>query len=457
MTVRGRWAIGRRDVAVTVAAALICLCVAAPAAAAGTGWSRPFALIAPGTLDYDPPELAFSASGTVAAAFGIENVDTPGTSQAYLATRSPQGAVSASRAIPGAAQMLALAYDGSSLELLTGSAPAGSTCCISAQAIQVSAGGALGRPRTIVGGLAGATVGHLLTLADGQMLAAVATERGVWAVQSTRGDRFAGPHMLSATGQRPEALSVAWLGGENSVVAWAAGASGSTEPRSIYVSGGTRLSAPHRALNIVTVAPGHAIDELEIAGRGTGVTAAWVESWYDRRGAYHSQVEAADLGAHPRVRAVSPPGQLASGLGFAADAAGDQVMTWEACTLDDACTVQATLRGATGVFGPDRTLGPIDSSQTPSAAIGPQGQALAGWVSAGRPLAAVAVTAGGSFGPATALSASPDAQGMTVGWGPARQALAVWAQGTLNPSLVGAAFTAPSPPAQPAPSAATST
>jgi len=84
----------------------------------------------------------------------------------------------------------------------------------------VSGRGAVARPRTLVSGLAGATQGRLLTLKNGAMLAAVATERGVWVVQSARANRFGGQHLLTRGGLMPETLDAAWLGGQNTIVAW---------------------------------------------------------------------------------------------------------------------------------------------------------------------------------------------------------------------------------------------
>jgi hypothetical protein len=450
-TPRERWLARRRGPALAAVTAVTWLALAGMAPAAHAGWGHPFALAQPGSLDDIAPQLAFSASGAATAAFGIEDVDTPGVSQAYLTTRSAQGAVSGARPIPGAEQILDLAYDGSALELLTGASPPGLTCCSSAQVIQVSPGGRAGRARTLIGGLAGATSGTLVTLADGQMLAAIATERGVWASQSTRGGQFGAPDLLTRPGDMPETMSAAWLGGENSVLAWTAGSRfpQASAPRSIYVSGGTRLSGPHRALKVITVPPGHRIDELAIVPRGGGATAAWIESWSDSSGAYHSQVEAADLAAHPRVRALSPAGRLASGVDFAADAAGDQAAIWESCTLEEVCTAQAALRGAGAGFGAPRTLGAIDPSESPSMAVDGQGQVLAGWVSGGRPVAAVAPTADAVFGaPATfnapaTLSSATDASDLTLAYGPRGRALAAWTQGASDPIVVGAAYRGP--------------
>ncbi len=412
-------------------------------ASAQAKWGRPFQFAAPGTLDVLAPQLAFSPVGAAAAAFGIQDVDTPGTSQAYLTLRSAQGAVGQATPVAGASQILALAYDGRALELLTGVSPSDQICCSSAQAVQVGADGRPGPPRTLVGGMTGATLGSLETLAGGQILAAVASERGVWVVQSTKGNRFAGQHLLTGGGQMPESLATAWLGGQRTVVAWTAatGTAGAAAPRHMSYALGSRTSAPRRVHTAVTVAGGHRIDELGLAARAGAATAAWVESWFDKRGDYHSEVRAMDIGPHAMTRTVSPANRLASGLTVAGDQRGDQALTWQSCTSDVSCTVQVAVRDAHGQFGPARSLGPIDPSQPPALSVGSRGQVLVGWTRGGRPTAAIAPAPGRGFGTAVTLSSSPYALDMTVGFGPGRQALAAWTQGTLNPSVIGAAYT----------------
>ncbi|HEY5429499.1 MAG TPA: hypothetical protein VIK04_10310 [Solirubrobacteraceae bacterium] len=405
-------------------------------------WGRPFQFAAPGTLDVLAPAVAFSPGGAAAAAFGIEDVDTPGTAQADLTLRSPTGGVGSARPVSGAAQILALAYDGGSLELLTGTSPAKSdlTCCSSAQAVQIGAGGVAARPRTLVGGLAGATLGRLVTLADGQMLAAVATERGVWVVQSPKANRFGAQHLLTGGGKLPETLAAAGLGGETSIVAWSAatGIAGAADPRTISYAKGSRASAPHGVRSAVTVPAGRRVDEVGVAPRAGGATVAWVESWYDHAGGYHSQVEATDIGPHAVARTLSPANRLASGLTFAGDVSGDQALTWESCTAADSCQAQVAVRRASGQFGAVRTVGAVDQDQPPALAVGAHGQTLVGWIESGQPFATAQPKPGRGWRAATKLSASTYASDVTVGVGPHGQGLAAWTQGTLNPSVVGA-------------------
>lgn len=411
-------------------------------AVAQARWSAPFEFAKPGTLDVAAPVLAVSGSGAAAAAFGIQDVDTPGVSQGYVTLRPARGAPGNPIAIAGAHQILDATYDGGSLVLLTGGAASDQTCCSSAQAVQVSAGGAVGRARTLVGGLAGAAQGRLLTLTNGAMLAAVATERGVWVTQSAASNRFTAQHLLTRGGQMPESLDAAWLGGESSIVAWTAakGVAGQAAPRSISYALGAKTHAPRGVKTAVTVPAGHRIDELGVAARGGGATAAWVESWFDKGNGYHSVVRAMDIAPHATVRNLSSPKRLASGLSFAGDAAGDQEVVWESCTFQAACQTQADGRGAKGSFGAVRTLGSIDASEEPAVAVGPHGQALVGWVGGGRPVAATAASAGGRFGATATLSSTTFALDVTVAFGAHGTGLAAWTQGTLNPSVVGAAF-----------------
>lgn len=408
--------------------------VVAPAADAR--WGRPFDLAAPQTLDVVPPQLALSPGGAAAAAFGLQDVDVPGSAEGYLTLRARDGAVSGPQAVAPARQILDLAYDGRSLELLTGASPAGQTCCTAAQTIPIGATGTPGVPRTLVGGLAGATLGRLVTLADGQMLAAVATERGVWVSQSSRGARFGGQHLLTGAGQMPETLAATPLGGGASLVAWTA-ARGGADPHSVHGATGTRRRAPHGVRTLATVPRGRRIDEIGLARRGSHATVAWIESWYDARGGFHSVVEAIDLTPRAHARALSPANRLASGLQFAGDPAGDQVAAWESCTIDGACSADAAVRRRGGTFGPARSLGAVDAAQAPALSVGPGGQAVVGWIRRGNPTAATQGSPGHGFGRPAVLSRTSYALDITVAAGRGRQALAAWSQGTLNPSVVG--------------------
>jgi hypothetical protein len=425
----------RLSVAILLVHGMALPVAAAPALAAG--WGKPFQFAKPGTLDALAPQLAFASSGASAAAFGTLQVDVPGSAQAQYATRTAGGRVSSVRNVPGARRVLALTYDGPGLELLAGTSGKSQDCCSAVEAIRVGSGGAPQHPHRLVGGLSGYTQGVLLTLTGGRMLAAIATERGVWVSQSAKSDQFGAQHRISSNGQVPVSMDAAWLGKDNSVVAWTAGngnVTGASSPRQILVAQGSSSGAPKRAHVAITVGSGHRIDQLSAARSANGATLAWIESWYDKRGAYHSQVEVADVNSHPSVRVLSSTGRIASGLTLVSDTAGDQGATWESCTSAGSCAVQGAGRPAGGSFSGARTLGSIDPTQQPSLAIAPSGQLIVGWEQGGHPVASV------GFGKSHVLSLTTYAYAVTVAYGAKRVALATWDQGTLNPSVVAAAY-----------------
>jgi hypothetical protein len=420
--------------------ALVLLALVLAPATAQAGWSRPFDLVAPGTLDYLPTQLAVSGSGS-AAGYAVQDVDTPGSGQAYLVLRSAQGKVGPPAAIAGARAILALAYSSRGLELLTGSSPAGLDCCSSAEAMAVTGSGRVHSPQTLVSGLAGATIGALVAFAHGGMLAAVAAEDGLWTQQSASGGHFGGRHRLTGAGLAPQAMSATSLGGENSLVAWtaASGPAGFADPRTIFYAQGSKRSSPRRAHTLLRIPAGHRIDELGVAQRGAGATAAWIESYYDKSANYHVQVRATDFAGRPTVRDFTPAGGFAAGLTFAADAAGAQALAWKACGADGTCTVFVTTRGPSAPLRSPVSLGPVDPSQTPTLSVGPHGQVVVGWVRDGHPVAAVGSASSGRVGAARVLSPSTFALDETVAYGPTG-ALAAWTQGTLNPSVVAATY-----------------
>jgi hypothetical protein len=411
--------------------------VAASGLALAAGWGKPFQFQKPGTLDALAPQLAFAPGGASTAAFGTLQVDVPGSAQAQYATRTAGGRVGSVRNVPGARRVLALTYDGPQLELLAGTSGKRQDCCSAVEAIRVGSGGAPQRPHKIVGGLTGFTEGSLLTLAGGRMLAAIATERGVWVSQSAKSNQLGAQRRISSNGQVPVSMDAAWLGKDNSVVAWTAGSgnvTGATTPRQIFVAEGSSSGPPKSAHVAITVPSGHRIDQLSAARSANGATLAWIESWYDKRGAYHSQVEVADVNSHPSVRVLSSTGRIASGLTLVSDTAGDQGATWESCTSAGSCAVQGAGRPAGGSFSGARTLGSIDPTQQPSLAISPSGQLIVGWEQDGHPIASV------GFGKPKVVSSTTFAYAVTVAYGPKRVALVTWDQGTLNPSVVAAAY-----------------
>jgi hypothetical protein len=417
------------------------------APAAQAGWGPRFQLAAPGGLDTIPAQLDFSAAGAVAAAFGVTNLDNPAVSNAFVTVRSPGGAVGKPLHVPGAQQILSLTFDGSSIELLIGTSPAGLTCCSSAHVVQLTNRGRFTGARTLVSGLVGDSLGQLVTLAGGPVLAAVASGNGVWAAQSASGTRFAAAHRLTAAQALPESLSATSLGADKSIVAWTAASAPRALAGSIFIATGTKTSAPRRARVALTVPAGHRIDQLGLAATASIPAVTWIESWFDRQGAYHAEARVADLTGRPLVRTLSRANQVVSGLAFAADPVGDQAVAWKVCPTLRSCTLQAALRRRGASYAAPASLGPIDPSQTPALAVGPSGEALLGWVRLGHPVVAVspAVAAASHrsarFGAPRVLSATTYAADLTLAAGPAQKAIAVWTQGTLAPSVVGDAYT----------------
>jgi hypothetical protein len=274
----------------------------------------------------------------------------------------------------------------------------------------------------------------------------VATERGVWVVQAGHGDHFGAQHRLSSAKQIPQAMAAAGLGGQSTIVTWTAarGPTGAANPRTIYYARGSRSGPPRKARTLLTVPGGHRIEELGTARRGSGATVAWVESWNDRRGNFHSVVRAADVASHPRIRTVSAANQTAAGLDIGAGSGGDQAISFTVCRGNGSCSVSAAVRGPHATFSSSRGFGLLDPGQIPAAAVGPRGQVIVAWIRSGRPVAAVGSARSRRFGATRTLSTRAQfSADLVLAFGPGRQALAAWSQGTLNPSLVAVPYTAP--------------
>jgi hypothetical protein len=187
------------------------------------------------------------------------------------------------------------------------------------------------------------------------------------------------------------------------------------------------------------VPPGHQIDELALAPGRASATAAFVESWFDRSGGFHSQAVVADLGSRP-ARSLPSGGQLASDVQIAGNRRGDQVVAWKACDTTPDCSVWAALRQGGGRFGRAIQLGPTDADQDPVVAISPSGLAIVSWIGSGRVVAAWGSVSGGRLTGPRMLSSTGDESAPALGFSPTGQALAVWVQGTVAPQLMGALF-----------------
>ena len=413
-------------------------------AAADAGWGTPFRLTQSYRTDLAPVVAAVSASGNAAVAFSTQDEDNPAASHPVVAIRAARGGVSPPFAVPSSQLVLDLAYDVSGLRLLTGTSESGSTCCSTVQVRSLLPSGRFGRPATVVGGLAGATVGSLAPLPSGRLLAAVATDHGVWAAQSSPGGAFGPTHRLTAAATTPWTMASTADASGDTAVAWTntTGQQGEIAPGAVYVATGSERAAPSHAHRAFTVAAGHAVDEVALAPATGGVTVAWIESWFDGGGAYHTQTVVADLrGGRRRVFAV--PGETGSGLVLAGDASGDQVLAWRSCRTSGSCTVRAAVRPGRRSFGPSQKLGAIDPGQAPAASVASSGDALVGWISSGHVLAAERRPRAGGLGAPRTVSFTSYASGLALAAGDSRTAIAAWTQGTLAPDVVGAVFTGP--------------
>lgn len=405
-------------------------------------WSHPFSLGGPYSADVLPAQIAFSSAGEAAVAYAVYDEDAPQISQGYLVTRSPAGQHARPRRLPHSQEVLGLAFDGSVLDLLSGTSPVQYPCCSSATALTFN-NNRFGRMQTLATGLDGATLASLTPLPGQHVLAALAAESGVWVAQSPTVGHFRSSRRLTGPTSAPETLASAGLRDGRSAVAWTAGTVDvfDVAPDTIELATGTDQKAPSSARVAVTVPAGHSIDELSLAGGPAGPTAGWIESWFDSAGNLHSEAVVADLTGRLRPRTFPVSGQLASSLTLAADAKGDQAMAWKTCTTAGSCSVRAISRAAGKRFGGVQRLGALDAGQEPAAAVASDGDALVGWIDgSGHVLASSRHGADGRFGSAKTVSSAGLAADLTLAFGPSDQALAAWTQGTVAPSVVAAYY-----------------
>jgi hypothetical protein len=437
----------RRSTLVALAAAAFGLAAAASAVAAssslpGGSWSSPARFGGPWSLLAFTPQISFSAAGAAAISVELSDPAHPAGTSALLATATPQGKITLARRVPGAQAILDSAYTGNSLDLLAGTSPTGYACCSSAQAIQLTGASRFSRPHSLVSGLIGATLGGLVNITGGGMLAAVATTGGVWVAQAPKRGRFGPSGQLAADGEQPQTLAATGLANGNTTVAWTAtdGVPGDPGPRSILIASGTRSRPPRGRVAAVTVSAGRQIDELALAPGGSFTTAAWLESWFDRGWNYHSEPVTEDLGrsAKPHVFAVGAGS--AGRLAFAGDGAGDQVLAWASCDSSGSCSVRAATRAAHAGFGPAVLLGSVSPSQTPAVSIGPGGQPFVGWIDARGVVVAAGGPKAGSFAQPRLLSRTTLAADLALAAGPTGTAIAAWTQGSPFPALMGSFY-----------------
>jgi hypothetical protein len=420
-------------------AALIVVASPACASAAG-GFSPPFTISRPIANDLIGVQLAFTSGNEVAAAFGIDNEDSSETSTGLLSVQPAGGRFGAPRTILDAQQVLALAYGANTLELLTGNSPAGDPCCSAVLAAPVT-GEHVGNRHTLLDGLSGNTDAVLLG-DHNRLVAALATEHGVWTAQTDPQGHWGPTRSLNIHRSWPQQLAATTLADGRTILVWTALASQfAPGPTSISLAAGDSGGAPSHPHITLGVAAGHTIDELRVAARGSTPTVAWIESWYDATGAFHSQAYAEDLGGARREQALSSPSQLASGLALASGPTGAEAVAFRTCGSDGTCVLHAALRRRRG-FGPFSTLGAIDPTQTPVVAVGSTGGAAIGWIDAGSPVAATAALGAPSFGPPVTASETTYASNLTLAFNQAGTGgLVAWTQGTFNQSIIGARYT----------------
>jgi hypothetical protein len=434
-----------RSAAVALLAAALALCASASARAA-SGWAAPFRIAGPYSVDVLAPQVAFSSGGETAVGYGVQNEDHSIRSQGFAAVSGKTGTLGGPLRVPDAQTVLAVAFDGADPLLLTGASRGPRPCCSFARLVRIS-GGKLQGARTVIRRLTGATDGQLVALDGGRMLSVVATAEAVWAQQGKASGRPSAARRLTPDGAGPQTLSAVVLRGGRTAVAWTAAPltpAPTVAPAAIMVADGTATRAPRRPHVAVHVATGHQIDELAL-GRSGGAraTAAWIESFTDTAGKAHSLVAVADLGGRVHARTFDVAGMLVSGVSLASAPSGAQVLSWKVCDLFGFCRVEAIVKDGGGKFGGPVTLGRIDASQAPAAAISNSGTALVGWVDRGRVLVAERARRARRFVRAHVVSGSDSAMDLTLAFGPGKTALAAWSQGTFTETVMGALFKGP--------------
>jgi hypothetical protein len=415
------------------------------ASPAGAGWTRPAKIAAPTAIDVLGSHTASSPDGAAAVSFNEVNIDAQATAGGFVALASPHGGFGAAQQVPGTQEVLAIAYAGRTLDLLTASGPPGQPCCSSVRIIRRGAGAGFGPAHTLATGIGGGAIGRLVPLANGRMLAMLAGPQQLWVTEAGRNGRFGALRALTSAGVAPAALAVTGTDGGGATVAWTQGAS-----RRVMVASTRPGATPSRPHVLLTLPTGHAADDLRLAARPGGATLAWTESFSDAAGGYHARAMAADL-VGPRLagrsRPLSGATEIASALALAADGTGDEVATWNACpSLSGVCVVQSAARFApvpargrahrirvhpvASWFGRARSLGGIDAGQSPELTMAPDRASLIAWITGGRVVLAGMLPGATRFGPAGPMSGDL-ADNLALGFGPTGEAVATWTQGTF--------------------------
>jgi len=403
------------------------------ASTASAGWKPPVEIAAPSSIEVVGSEVASSQAGAAAVSFNEVNEDAQGTAAAFLSLASPHATFGAAQRLgAGAQEVLALAYSGTTLELLTARNTPGQPCCTTVDVTRRGPGGAFSGPQQLVSNVGGGTTGRLVPLADGRLLAVIGAPQGLWVAEARGTGWFARARALTPTGVSPVALGVTGTPDGGSTAVWTEGSG-----ESVFIASGAPGAPPSRPHTLLTVAPGHTIDDLQLVPRTGGLTVAWTESWTDALGQYHAHAMAADLlgSAQPiRPRALSAPANVASFLSLAADGHGDQVAAWNVCS-SDLCALQSSIRKAGGAwFGAPSRLGRIDAVAGPLVTMAPDRSSLIAWIRGGQVVLAGLPRGALHFRAPRPLSGALAAD-LALGFGPSGVAVATWTQGTYSPDV----------------------
>ena len=399
-------------------------------------------LTPPAATDAVPDGLAVSSSGVLAVGYGLGDPAQPAAATAGVVGLGPGGAT-VTGPLPRARQILGLAYLGPRLEVLARTTPpaSGLNCCSGVETVSLAPGGGLLAPaHVLLRHLGGTARGALLPVGQG-LLALVGTASGVWVAQANSSGRFRRARRLALAAEAPAAVSATAVGRGRWLVAWSASPGAgiqATGPSTIVEASGGSTGAP-RTQVAVALPAGHTVDQLALASGRSGTTLAFTDSWYDRRGGFHSRVEAEDDGAGV-VTAVSAPGEVYSGLSLAAAPSGGEVLAWQACDRAAAtCTAEASVGSSGRSWSAPVDLGPVDPASTPAAIETSAGTAVVGWIEAGDVWVTSATSGSGSSTGDWAqqrLSHGRDASSLILAAGPAGTAVAAWSAGFAEQSVM---------------------
>lgn len=443
-------------------------------------WSHRVQLARPTDADLLPPMIAISPTGNVTVGYGATDESEPqdaygelvagsggtirtvatATGRRRASTVPAQGALGTRfgkpELIPSAQRVLALGSVGGRLELLTGdgdggsltgdTAPDGVQCCMEIDAQTRVAPGFYGAAQQLVTGLDGGSAATLVPEQSGALAVLASGNSIVTAFGSGAKAGFGATSPLATFSGQPPAVAAGTLAGGRALIVW-------TQPRtalyvptkgqSVYYAVAPAKGVPGVRRLAFRVPAGRSVSQVAVARHRNVASIAWVESWLDEAGAYHSQVFAADLhsgravGKHP----VSPKALIATQISFSGGTTKPEVLTWQACAPGGTtCSTQAVLRPHADAWGDAVTLGKLDPGDAPVAGMTSTGAALVAWV--GKDGVKVASAAAGmtKFSRPQKLDRSGSAAHLTLVSGPAGTAVAAWTDGLTAQSLQAAFY-----------------